>query len=111
MEDKADIILKELHKIEDLVAAGNDERAKDIQMFQSLSLDIKTLLASGEETRKALNRNGETIKNKVIEATLPVKEATENMTTQIKKSKTVIFGEKKSWFRKLLDEVRGEVKI
>jgi hypothetical protein len=78
--------------------------------LQDLNIKIQNLSAEVAELRKSVNISATKTGENVARVVEPITEATENLTSRIEKSKTVIFGEKKSWFRRLIDEFRTEVK-
>jgi predicted ABC-class ATPase len=104
MLKKNGAILETLRRIEDNQASMDRDMEKDRQGLQDLTIRLEAVESELKQVRKALNLNVERIKEKVAEAVKPATEATKDLTTEIKDTKTVIFGEpKKSWWQKFLD--------
>jgi uncharacterized protein YoxC len=103
-------ILSVVRRIENDLASKDRDMAKDRQDIQDINIKLQNMGAELSELRKAINLNVERTRDTVAEAVEPIKDATENLTSKIEKSKTVIFGEKKSWLQKLIGEFRREVK-
>ena len=110
MDKVNETIIKTLRRIEEDLASKDRDMAKDRQDIQDLNIKLQNMGAELSELRKAINLTAERTRDKVAEIVKPVAEATDNLSARIEKSKTVIFGEKKSWFRRLIDEFRTEVK-
>ena len=104
------VLLTEIRSLKQKVDDIDLAEEKDREQFQNQNVNLEHLKAEVEELRRAVNANPERIKNKVADVVSPVVDSTDNLTAQIKRSKTVIFGEKKGWFKKFLDEFRREVK-
>jgi DNA repair exonuclease SbcCD ATPase subunit len=105
-----EVLLAEVRSLKQKVDDIDLAEEKDREQFQNQNVNLENLKTEVAELRRAVNANPERIKNTVADVVEPVvgalqdqKGATEGLTSQIKKSKTVIFGEsKKSFWDKLL---------
>jgi regulator of replication initiation timing len=101
---KEDVIIETLRRIEDNLASMDRDMAKDRQDIQNLSVGYEEIRIELVELRKAVNLGAERTKDKVAEVVQPIAKATENLSSGIAKSKTVIFGMEKSWWEKIKDK-------
>ncbi len=105
MSETNESILKTVRRIEDNQASMDRDMEKDRQGIQNLTIRLEAVESELRQIRQAVNLSAERTRDKVAEAVAPVIDTTENLTSEIKKTKTVIFGEtKKSRWEKFLDK-------
>ncbi len=99
------VILEEIRKIGDHISDIDIGLEKDRQNIQDLTLRLENVESEIKETRKAVNASSEKVKDKVFDVVSGVVDSTDNLSAQIKKSKTVIFGEpKKNWWVRFVEK-------
>jgi len=95
-------ILETVRRIEDNQASMDRDMEKDRQNLQDLNIRLGSVEAQLSELRKAVNQSAERTRDKLAEAVVPVVQATDKLTGEIKKSKMVMLrAETKSWWKKL----------
>ena len=97
-----EVIIETLRKIEDRQASMDRDMEKDRQGIQDLSVRLAAMEAELQQIRKAINLTAERTRDKLAEAVVPVVEATDKLTGQIKKSKMIMLKkETKNWWQKI----------
>jgi hypothetical protein len=109
MDNSNEIILKTIRRVEDAIARIDLDLEKDRQGIQDLTIRSKAMEAELVELRKAVNQSASRGRDILAEAAVPVIEATDKLTAQIKKKKIVVFQEKsRNWIQKFIGEIRKE---
>jgi predicted nucleic acid-binding Zn-ribbon protein len=103
-KDEYKILIEEIRAIKNQVNDIDDGLTKDRERIQDLTVRLGNVENEIKETRQAINRSSEITKNKVADVVDPIIESTDNLTAQIKKSKTIIFGKEKGWVQKLVEK-------
>ena len=94
-------ILETVRRIEDNQARMDRDMEKDRQNLQDLNIRLGSVEAQLSELRKAVNQSAERTRDKLAEAVVPVVQATDKLTGEIKKSKMVMLrAETKSWWKR-----------
>ena len=96
-------ILETVRRIEDNQAGMDRDMEKDRQNLQDLYIRLGAVEAELSQLRKAINQSSERTRDKLVEASVPIIQATDKLTGQIKKSKMVMLKkETKSWWERFL---------
>ena len=96
-------ILETVRRIEDNQAGMDRDMEKDRQNLQDLNIRLGAVEAELSQLRKAINQSSERTRDKLVEASVPIIQATDKLTGQIKKSKMVMLKkETKSWWERFL---------
>jgi predicted nucleic acid-binding Zn-ribbon protein len=103
-QDQYKILIEEIRAIKDQVNDIDDGLGKDRERIQDLTIRLENVETEIKQTRQAINRSSEITKNKVADVVEPIIESTDNLSAQIKESKTIIFGKEKSWVKKLVEK-------
>ena len=104
-------ILKTVRRIEDGQASMDSSMEKDRQHLQDLTIRLEAVESEIRQVRKALNQNAERTRDKVAEVVEPMINATDDLSKQIEKKKTMVIREKgKNFLQRIVDEFRKEVR-
>lgn len=75
---------------------------KDRERIQDLTIKLENVQTEVKETRQAINRSSEVIKDKVADVVEPVIASNSKLEKEVKNKKMVFVTEAKSWWQKLL---------
>ena len=89
MDETNKIVLEEIRELKKKIEDIDLGLERDREKLQDFNIRLEHVESEVKETRKAVNRSSETIKNKVADVVEPVVGAADSLTTQIKKSKKI----------------------
>jgi chromosome segregation ATPase len=104
------VILDEIRQIKSRVDDIDRGLGKDREKIQDLNIRLENVESETKQTRQAINRSSEVVKDKVADVVEPLTKSTDRLEARIEKSRMVVLKEKLSWWRRLFGEVRKEIK-
>ena len=96
------ILLEEIRGIKQRLDDLDSNLGKDRERIQDLTIKLENVENEVKETRQAVNRSSEVVKDKVADVVVPVIESNEELKQEVKKNKMVFVKEAKSFWQKLL---------
>lgn len=102
MTKQNEIILEELRSIKQRLDDMDMNLEKDRERIQDLTIKLENVETQVKETRQAVNRSSEVVKNKVADVLEPVIESNKQLEKEVEKQDFVFVQEKKSWWEKLI---------
>jgi DNA repair exonuclease SbcCD ATPase subunit len=95
------ILLEEVRSIKQRLDDMDMGLEKDRERLQDLTIRLENVETEVKETRRAINRSSEVIKNKVADVVEPVLTSNEELKEEVKNQDFVFVKEAKSWWQKL----------
>ncbi len=97
-----EILLEEIRGIKQRLDDLDLNLGKDRERIQDLTIKLENVENEVQETRKAVNRNSEVVKDKVADVVIPVIESNKQLEKEVKKNKFVFVKEAKTFWQRLV---------
>lgn len=96
-----EILLEEIRSIKQRLDDLDLNLGKDRERIQDLTIKLENVESEVKETRQAVNRSSEVVKDKVADVVTPVIKSNKELEKEVKKNKFVFVKEARTWWQKL----------